>query len=487
MKKIIVILFGVTTTFNLYAQTIICEKQGSTAAQLGEGTAAVSFVSSQSDWVIKPIKGDSEQPRTKTSDGKMFVYEFHMDVSKDHERTYILGRKGSAITDQCVVKSLRPGIRVTFNLEEQADTLHRIEAKMGASPGVYPIEGKACVEITTSVKGLDVVTDWPSEESVSSNGARVINVIVNVAEIRQLEARRDSLSAVMKRLEDTDDYENMEGVMQAIDELEKTYNARAELIIGGKGIKGIPIQLADLGMKEKRRYAVVSISETFETLLGNARALFAAYPSHTESSYYDQTKIAYEKAINHNDCPPILRDSLRNEYIVISGLRKKTYLVEATEAKAKKAEKEHGFNNEEVFKYLAGAVKFANLILTSNPEVAGYNAIKERLEKRLNEHPVNKVKSGETVIMHKRETVSGKVSFKNQYMKIAFDKMRVFATSSPKIQDGQSRIVGKVNADGTYSIVKPDGMDILYLYVTGEKDKAHYVAPGTTELDIIVK
>ena len=105
----------------------------------------------------------------------------------------------------------------------------------------------------------------------------------------------------------------------------------------------------------------------------------------------------------------------------------------------------------------------------------------------MNEHPMNKIKSGETVIMHKRETVSGKVSFKNPYMKIAFEKMRVFATSSPKIQDGQSRIVGKVNADGTYFIVKPDGLDTLYIYVTGEKDNAHYVAPGTTELDIIVK
>ena len=462
MKKIKVLLFATMVFGELNAQTIICEKQGSTAAQLGEGHAAVSFVSSQSDWVIKSIKGDSEQPRTKTSDGKKFVYEFRMDVSKDHERTYILGRKGSAITDQCVVKSLRPGIRVTFNIEEQADTLHRIEAKLGSSPGVYPVEGKACVEITTSVKGLAIATDWPKEESVSSNGARVINVIIDVAEIKLLESKRDSLYEVMKKLEDSDDYENMEGVMKAIDELEKKYNACAELIIGGKGIKGIPIQLTDLSMKEKRRYAVVSISETFEDFLSNARELFASYPSHAESSYYDQAKIAYEKAINHNDCPPSLRDSLRNEYQVMSGLRNKTYLVEASEAKANKAEKTHGFNNESVFKYLVGAVKFANAILTSNPEITGYKAIKERLENRMKEHPLNKIKSGETVVMHKRETVSGKVSFKNPYMKIPFEKMCVFATSSPKIQEGQSRIVGKVNADGTYSIVKPDGMDILY-------------------------
>ena len=95
--------------------------------------------------------------------------------------------------------------------------------------------------------------------------------------------------------------------------------------------------------------------------------------------------------------------------------------------------------------------------------------------------------TGEETIMHKRETLSGHVSFKSKYISIPFERMRVYATSSPKIADSKSRIIGKVNEDGTYSVVKPDGITPLYVYVTGEKDNAHFVAEGTTTLDIIIK
>lgn len=469
------------------AQTIICEKQTSTAAQLGEGNAAVTFISTQSDWVIESIKGDIEQPRSKTSDGKKYVYEFRMNVSRDHERTYILGRKGSAITDQCVVKSLRPGIRVTFNLEEQADTLHRIEAKQASSPGVYPYEGKACVEITTSVKKLEVITGWPKEETTSANGAKIINVYVDVVKLDGLEARRDSLSTVMKRLEDADDYENMEGVMNAINKLEAEFNTLAELTIGGKGIKGIPIQLTNLGLKEKRRYAVVSITESFESLLAHAKEMFATYPTHMESSFYDAAKIAYDKVINHNDCPFNLRDSLRSEYDVMAELRRNTYLVEAAEKKANDFEKEKGFDSDEVFRYLGGEIGFIDRLLKSHPEMQIFQAKRDDVARKLELHPKSKIKDGEEIVKHKRETVSGSISFKNKYMAIPFERMKVYATSSSKIKNGQSRMIGKVNSDGTYSVVKPDGIDPLYIYVSGEKDDAHYVPSGFTKLDIIVK
>lgn len=487
MKRLISLLSIMMTACGAYAQSIVCEKQGSTAVQLGEGKAAVSFVSSQSDWVIKSIKGDSEQPRSKSADGKKFVYEFRMDVSKDHERTYILGRKGSAITDQCVVKSLRPGIRVTFNLEEQADTLQRIEAQLGSSPGVYPVEGKACVEITTAVKGLTITTGWPMQESVSSNGARVINVIVDVNELKRLESSRDSLATVMKKLEDADDYENMEGVMKAINELEAKYNVRAEMTIGGKGIKGIPIQLADLGMKEKRRYAVVSITETFESLFTHAEELYAAFPNHAEFSYFEAAQLAYKAAFEHNDCPHDTRENIRTKRDTLLSIRNNIYLIEAVAAKSKKAETEKGFECDEVYKYLGSEMNYINRLLSYHPEMKAVKELKSQLVERIQSHPKGKFKSGEETIMHKRETLSGHVSFKSKYISIPFERMRVYATSSPKIADSKSRIIGKVNEDGTYSVVKPDGITPLYVYVTGEKDNAHFVAEGTTTLDIIIK
>lgn len=488
MRKYIIVLLLVCLSASLsYAQTIICEKQGSTAAQLGEGNAAVSFVSTQSDWVIKPIKGDTEQPRSKTSDGKKYIYEFQMNVSKDHERTYILGRKGSAITDQCVVKSLRPGIRVTFNLEEQADTLNRIEAKLSSSTGVYPVEGKACVEITTSVKQLEVMTGWPKEETISANGAKIINIFVDVQQLNRMEAKRDSLSAVMKRLEDADDYENMEGVMNTINKLEDDYDALAELTIGGQGIKGVPIQLTDLSVKEKRRYAVISISETFESLLAHARDMYAEYPLHTDYNYYEAARIAYEKAINHNDCPHELREAIRAEQDTILSLRRKTFAIEKAAARVQKYEAEKGFESDEVFKYLGGQINVINMILKYHPEISQFVTIKQSLIERAQKHPQGKTLDGYESVTHQREKISGTISFKNEYMSIPFNKLRVYASTTKNIQDSKSRIICKVNDDGTYSAVKPEGMDPLYIYVTGEKNEAHFVPSGTTQMDIVIK
>ena len=62
--------------------------------------------------------------------------------------------------------------------------------------------------------------------------------------------------------------------------------------------------------------------------------------------------------------------------------------------------------------------------------------------------------------------------------------MRVYATTTAKIANGKSHVIGKVNADGTFSVIKPDGKD--YIYVSGEKDNAHYIG-GTSHIDIIVK
>ena len=54
-----------------------------------------------------------------------------------------------------------------------------------------------------------------------------------------------------------------------------------------------------------------NLAQSFDELCSIAKNYYAEYPSHTESSFYDAAKIAYDNAIKHNDCPFNLRDSLR--------------------------------------------------------------------------------------------------------------------------------------------------------------------------------
>ena len=171
----------------------------------------------------------------------------------------------------------------------------------------------------------------------------------------------------------------------------------------------------------------------------------------------------------------------------MADLRRNTYLVEAAEKKAKEFEREKGFDSDDVFKYLGGEIGFIDRILKAHPEMAVFNSLRSDVAQKLSRHPKSKIKDGEEVIMRKRETISGTVSFKNEYMAIPFERMKIYATSSSEIKNGQSRMIGKVNADGTFNVVKPDGINPLYIYVSGEKDDAHYVSAGTTSIDIIVK
>lgn len=230
-----------------------------------------------------------------------------------------------------------------------------------------------------------------------------------------------------------------------------------------------------------------NLEKSFDEILGIAKDYYNDYSSHTESSYYDAARIAYDNAIKHSDCPHDLIATLRAESDTMASIRRTTLLIEKAETAAKKAEAEKGFNSAEVYKYLSGELRFINRLLKYHPEITGLQSLRNNVIKRSQEHPEGKEKDGEETIIHQRETLSGKVSFKNEYAAIPFNRMKVYASTSPKIQDAKSSIIGKVNEDGTYSVVKPVGMSPLYIYVTGEKNDAHYVPTGTTTLDIVIK
>lgn len=230
-----------------------------------------------------------------------------------------------------------------------------------------------------------------------------------------------------------------------------------------------------------------NLEKSFDDLLAEAKDYYKNYPSHTESSYYDAARIAYDNAINHNDCPHEQRLTYRAERDTMQSIRRNLYLIEAAKEKAKQFEKSKGFESDEVYRYLGGIVRFSNRILKYHPEITGVQDIKDEAVAKSQQHPKGRIEDGTTTVTKYRPTISGRVSFENEYMAIPFNKMRVFATDSPQIKSSHSRVIGKVNEDGTYKVVWPDNMDNLYLYVTGEKDDAHFVAPGTTVMNIIVK
>lgn len=228
---------------------------------------------------------------------------------------------------------------------------------------------------------------------------------------------------------------------------------------------------------------VPTIATTFEELLEIASEYVVNYPIHTESSYYLAAVTAYDQAIGHNDCPPALRDSIFEVRNRMAAIRKTSYFREKTDTLARKAEAEKGFESDDVYKYLSGEYKFISQLVNEHPEITGFTPIKDAVYQRLSMHPKSKKAVEETVTVQ-RQQITGEVSFRNEYTARPFEQLNVYASATRSIDRKHCRLIGRVRADGTFTVVVPD--DMKYIFVDGEKKDAHYITPDMTTISIVI-
>lgn len=229
---------------------------------------------------------------------------------------------------------------------------------------------------------------------------------------------------------------------------------------------------------------VPTIATTYEGLLEVAREYVNNYKSHTESSYYLAAVTAFDQAINHNDCPQDQREGILEERNRMASIRKTAYFRERTDTLARKAEAQYGFESDEVYKYLSGEYKFISQLVEEHSEVEGFRPIRDAVREKLVKHPKATETVKEEVVMH-RQQVTGRVSYKSEYEAQPFNTLNVYASPTSKIDQKQSRLIGKVKADGTFTIVVPD--DMKYIFVDGEKKEAHYISPTVTTIYIQIR
>lgn len=472
MKKIYMTLWALTSLLDVDAQSIECRKISTVeTADVGQNEAAITFVSTQGDWVIKPVvkHGVNDKPmrRTAISGGKQYSYEYVADVTRDRERTFILTRQGSPLSEQCVAKGLRRGTRVSYSLQEVADTLERIEIQETGAKGVYPKEGMACVELTTTIDDLQVHTAWQKNVEKTENGAIKITVLVSVVQLQDAKARMDSLAAVQEGMENRGEYEHLDEVMQQADKWEQWYNERSVVVIGGNGIKELPLNIADISQKEKRRYAVIALQESYEDMLKRARGMRSERNVHLDYGYYDAACITYDKAIAHKDAKTAELEQIRTERNEMAAIRKLVWLMNRAQELADKAETEKGFNDPAVYKNLLARYNIIGKLRKEYPDLLGLDVLANQTHARLEQHPmVNNITKIE--VTKQRQVITGKVvAGKNFYLSVP--NLVVYKVSwGGKVRtDTPKTEIGRINADGTFSIVLPD--DTHYIYIQGEK------------------
>lgn len=414
-KFLTVAAFAFSASFNVVAQTITCKPQGNPLEEpsLDKSKASIVFRSTYDGWIIEQKQNhDGDMACRRSNDGKEYIYEFLVDVSKSSERTYIISRSGNLTTSECVVKGLRKGYRVVYNISEQAeDNLQRIEANQFAE-GKYFAGDSACVEITTEIKNLELTTVWKVTPSTAPNGARILEVAVNIPDLEMKKNRRDSLKtlftektkerarlrqayyAKIDRVENADKEEEMfNNAEKAVTLLEpdvrkadSIYNSYKTLTIGGAGIKPLSIELVGLAPKKRYRYAVVALTESFEDLLSYARSLRAGHNSHIDYAYYSKMCSQYKKAVEHKDVPVSQVEALRKEYNQMLDLRKLMWQMQRSQELADEEEHKGGFNSDGVYKYLLIRWTVAKKIMKEYPEIEGVQEVRDSVYERIKKH-----------------------------------------------------------------------------------------------------
>ena len=103
---------------------------------------------------------------------------------------------------------------------------------------------------------------------------------------------------------------------------------------------------------------------------------------------------------------------------------------------------------------------------------------------RISKHPKAKEMVKETMTIQ-RQVVSGRVTLgnKNDFRPLNSLHVNVSMQQDVGKKDARqnSKQIGNVAADGTFSVIMPDGYH--YLFIDGEK-KAHHITPDTTTIDI---
>lgn len=480
-STILALLAALLSATALQAQTIECKKQGSaSAADIEAGTAAVMFVSSQGDWVITPETHDTPRPMTRR-DGK-YIYEFYAPLTANRESSFQLGRKGSAITERCVAKGLRSGYRTTYRLEEHADTLRRIEVQQDDSPGGYFVENKAYVEFTTTIKDLRIETAWHTTEKTSATGARIIGCVIDVPQLEGMTAALAKAQNELKAL--GDDYLNprMDQLDSLIQHLQDQLDGYGVIRIGGSGIKGVDIQLAGIRAKEKRRYPIIAITETYATLIHEARTLWEARTQHTEASFYAKVCGLYERAISQKDTPQDKIDALYAELNTVKALRKDLFMAERFEQEAERAAKQNGEASEQVYKFLGGRYRALSKARERCPEIEGLDSMCAAALARIKSHPLGQ-DATETTVTRQRQHITGRVT-KDKYFFLELKEVTIYAVNSPDKVDGdtQREPLSRVKPDGTFDFYLPH--PVKYIYFNGE-DYPREISTDTTDMGTI--
>ena len=257
-----------------------------------------------------------------------------------------------------------------------------------------------------------------------------------------------------------------------------------------------PVEFVKLGItavESGRTYRMFverpNLEMSFEEELGIAKGFYKNYPLHTESSYFQDARKAYDIVLGRLDCPDELVDSLRNESNKMARIYKLSLFREKCMTRIEDSKKKSTFEDLKTWRAILMACNQLDTLTSEYPEIKGFTPIYEETVKIRNQHPQSKT-TVEKEVTIQRQVITGTIRSTDPDKVRTFGSMSVYATNLSEVTNStrsMSTRIGSVRSDGTFRVVMPDDMN--YLYVSGEvkrKTKTHYISQNMNSIEIII-
>lgn len=223
----------------------------------------------------------------------------------------------------------------------------------------------------------------------------------------------------------------------------------------------------------------VLVAESFEAKLEEARRLYKDRFEHSDSEYFRKAAGMYDAAMKHTDCPSEMLQPLQEEYDNMRYMRKFTFLHEKANRIASEQAATYGYNSDSTYHYLQLAYKAALKLSQKYPQSKPFKQMASAAQEKLTSHPLGQTTKKVTVIKS-RPSAHGMVRLYKSSM--ALNTISIYACKEAKPKSkSPKKLIGSVRADGSYSVILPDGYD--YIIFDGEKT-AHLVPAADSEINI---
>ena len=113
--------------------------------------------------------------------------------------------------------------------------------------------------------------------------------------------------------------------------------------------------------------------------------------------------------------------------------------------------------------------------------MASFGQLTSAAQAQLSKHPLGQV-TKEHVVNVERASAYGTVTIDKSVLPLNAICIYACKKAKPSAKD-EKKMIGKVNSDGTYQVILPDGFS--YILFEGEK-KAYLVVQSNTQLNVVL-